>query len=101
MAASWPIPSRTTKLSALIAAVPELTVIADFDRTLTGAKSASAHRVVAGVLSEPFRDVDASFRPLLPHRTEFEYAFTEKIPLMEEWYRADRLTMVRSTCRGT
>ena len=51
--------ATAAKLSALIQGGPSnLTVIADFDRTLTGAKSASAHQVVAGVLSEPFRDVE-------------------------------------------
>ena len=60
--------AAATKLGALIQGGPSnLTVIADFDRTLTGAKSASAHQVVAGVLSEPFRDVERRLhQPELP-----------------------------------
>lgn len=86
-----------TKLSALIAGGPSnLTVIADFDRTLTGAKSVSAHQVVAGVLSEPFRDVERRlFAHYYPIEKNLSMSLAEKIPLMEEWYRANHLTMIQ------
>ncbi len=122
--------ATANKLSALIQGGPSnLTVIADFDRTLTGAKSASAHQVVAGVLSEPFRDVERrlfahyypvrSRRPVVWRRLHaidatrvsirrverprcsaqieqnLNMPLSEKIPLMEEWYRANHLTMVQ------
>jgi HAD superfamily hydrolase (TIGR01544 family) len=89
--------ATTTKLGALIQGGPSnLTVIADFDRTLTGAKSASAHQVVAGVLSEPFRDVERRlFAHYYPIEQNLNMPLSEKIPLMEEWYRANHLTMVQ------
>ena len=89
--------AAATKLGALIRGGPtNLTVIADFDRTLTGAKSASAHQVVAGVLSEPFRDVERRlFAHYYPIEQNLNMPLSEKIPLMEEWYRANHLTMVQ------
>ena len=89
--------AAATKLGALIRGGPSnLTVIADFDRTLTGAKSASAHQVVAGVLSEPFRDVERRlFAHYYPIEQNLNMPLSEKIPLMEEWYRANHLTMVQ------
>ena len=89
--------AAATKLGALIQGGPSnLTVIADFDRTLTGAKSASAHQVVAGVLSEPFRDVERRlFAHYYPIEQNLNMPLSEKIPLMEEWYRANHLTMVQ------
>ena len=79
--------AAATKLGALIRGGPSnLTVIADFDRTLTGAKSASAHQVVAGVLSEPFRDVERRlFAHYYPIEQNLNMPLSEKIPLMEEW----------------
>lgn len=79
----------------------ELSVIADFDRTLTSAASASAHGVVAKVLPESFIEFEKElFAHYYPIEKDLSIPIPEKIPIMREWYGKNHSRTLQGHKRG-
>ena len=87
----------TAKLAALIAGgAGKLTVVADFDRTLTTADSASAHGVLAKALPDAFQKTEKElFAHYYPIEKDLDMPLEKKIPLMTEWYGKNHAAMAK------